>query len=151
MNQAWWALSGVALAGITSLLGVWMSGRRDDRRADTDRKSAHNLYVRERRREAYGNFLTACLQAENRAKGGALSETDAQTLQTSVVSAQSDILVFGSDEAARASTQAMGEVVGALRGVYPSPVKGHKDGLSQLLMVAREELGGSSRQNRGRS
>lgn len=126
-----------------SLLGVWMSGRRDDRRADTDHRNAHDLYVRERRREAYGNFLTACLEAEKRAETEPLSEADVQGLQALVVRAQSDILMFGSDRAARASTQAMGEVVGALRGVYPAPVEGHKDGLSQLLMVAREELGGA--------
>ncbi|UFN45190.1 hypothetical protein [Nocardioides okcheonensis] len=149
MNDALWALIGVLagtlLAGAMSLLGVSLTIRHSDQSAERIRREGHRLYVREQRREAYGNFIAAVLDAEKRAglkdedgEPVPMTAAEVQNAQSRVVDAQSFMVMFASGPAVRASNQAMGEVIGLLHGV--SGPSGRRDGLSQLVAVARDEF-----------
>lgn len=149
VNETVWALigalAGTLLAGAMSLVGVRLTIGHAEKSAERNRRESHRAYMREQRREAYGNFIAAVLDAETRtnllADNGEvipLTPTEIQAVQARVVHAQGLMMMFASGPAARASTQSMGEVIGLLHGV--SGPAGRRDGLGQLVAIARDEF-----------
>ena len=67
-----------------------------------------------------------------------MAASDAQSLQAKIVHAQGLMMLFGSEPAVIASSQSMGEMIGALRGVVGPTAD--RDGLSRLVSIARSEF-----------
>jgi hypothetical protein len=151
MNEAFWALGGALggalLAGGLSLVGVRLTLRHTEARDEQARREAHRAYVQDKRRLAYSGFIAAVLDAEQEldrqddvGRPVPLRVADIQSLQAKIVQAQGSMLMFGSGPAVRASSRSLGEMIGALRGVSGST--GHRDGLSDLVAIARREFRG---------
>lgn len=150
MNETHWALIG-ALAGAfvaagMSLIGVRLTHRHTERLSEQARRDAHRAYLRQERREAYGNFVAAVLEAETRINregvkaGSPLPVAEIHALQAKIVHAQGRMMMFGSGPAVRASNQSMGEILSALQGANGPP--GKHDGLGRLVATARDEFRG---------
>ncbi|WP_157693096.1 hypothetical protein [Pedococcus dokdonensis] len=149
MTETYWALvgalAGALVTGGMSIVGLLLTHRHAERLEVRAKRDAENAYLKEQRRLAYGQFITAVLDAETRIdqpnENGdpvPLSTADAYELQKMVVQAQGVMLIFGNGSALRASSRSMGEIIGALRGVQTQ--SGRHDGLSQLVATARREF-----------